>query len=325
MTYRVLVVEDHELWRRHLCSVLEQTIQWQVVGVAADGVEAVQKAEELKPDLILLDVGLPRLDGIQAARRMLAHDPGSRILLVSEHQSLDIAQAALGAGARGYIVKSDTARDLLLAMEAIVEGKRFMSARLAGRVFDVTNDVSVTREMRRHGAGFYSDESSLLNDCARFAEAALNAGTSLIAVLTDSRRDALHQRLRARGIDVDRAIRERRYVPLDVPTLLSRFIVDGRLDEARFWDAASALIMEAARAATRSDPSVAVCGEGAPTLWREGMVDTAIALERLWDDVARTFDVDVFCPYSVEDPGSGEESEAVQAIRAVHSAVHVRR
>ena len=140
MKYRVLVVEDHEWWRRYICSELEQTSQWEVVGAVSDGIEAVQKARDLKPDVILLDVGLPGLDGIQAARRMLAHDPGSRILFVTEQQSLDIAEVALGIGARGYIVKSDVGRELLPAMEAVVEGERFISAKMAGRGFETTSD-----------------------------------------------------------------------------------------------------------------------------------------------------------------------------------------
>ena len=304
--------------------MLEKASQWQVVGEASDGMDGVLKAEELKPDLILLDVGLPGLDGINAAKRMRAHNPGVRILFVSEQHSPEIAQAALATGARGYIVKSDTARDLLLAMEAVVEGRRFISARFAGRMFDATNDAPVMPEMRRHEAAFYSDESSLLDDYVRFAETALNSGISLVAVLPGSRRDALHQRLRARGIDVDSAIREKRYIPLDVTAVLPRFIVDGRLDEQRFWNAAIDIIMDAASTTTGSRPSVALCGDGAATLCRQGMVDAAISIERLWDDVARTFDVDVFCPYSVEDLSCDRQGQLVEAIHAAHSAVHGR-
>ena len=209
MRYRVLVVEDHEWWRRYISSALEQTSQWEVVGAVSDGIEAVQKARELKPDVILLDVGLPGLNGIQAARRMLAHDPSSRILFVSEQQSLDVAEVALGAGARGYIVKSKVGRELLPAMEAVVEGQRFVSAKLAGRGFQTTNDGRVVPEIRWHEAGFYTDESSLLDDYASFAETALDAGNGLVMVVTSSRRDRLYQRLQARGIDIDRIIKER--------------------------------------------------------------------------------------------------------------------
>jgi DNA-binding NarL/FixJ family response regulator len=324
LKHRVLVAENHEWWRRYICSAIERASQWQVVGTAADGMEAVYKARTLKPDLILLDVGLPTLNGLEAARQMLAHDPDSRILFVTEQQFLDIAEVAVATGARGYIVKSDVGRELLLAMEAVVEGRRFISAKLAGRVFETTKDRRVARELRCHEAGFYADESSLLNDYTGFAEAALDAGNGLVMVVTSSRRDALYQRLQARGIDIDRAIKERRCLWRDVPAALSSFTIGGRVDEARFWNAASALIMEAARGSRRDPPGVSACGDGAATLLQAGLVDAAIRLEQLWDEVARTYNVDIFCPYPSHGFRCDDENEVFRELRAVHSAVHVR-
>ena len=324
MIYRVLVVEDHERWRRHLCSVLARAAPWEVVGEASDGRHAVQKAASLKPDLVLMDIGLPSLDGLQAARRILAHDPRSKIVFVSEHQSLDILQAALATGARGYVTKSDAARELLPAMEAVIDGRWFVGARFGGRTAVAANDIAGTREMRRHEVGLYADEPSLLDEYARFSEAALRTGTSLITVLPDSRREALHQRLRACGIDVDLAARAGTYRALEVPATLSRFIVAGQLEEARFWNAASTLIIEAARVTGGTRPRAALCGDGAATLLREGLAEAAIAVEQLWDQVARTFDIDVFCPYLVEDLRCDEENAVFQTICATHSAVHAR-
>jgi len=88
LIHRVLVVDDYEPWRSHVRSVLQSTIKWRIVGEAADGPEAIQKADTLKPDLILLDVGLPTLSGIKVAERILAANPANRILFVSEHRSL---------------------------------------------------------------------------------------------------------------------------------------------------------------------------------------------------------------------------------------------
>jgi DNA-binding NarL/FixJ family response regulator len=324
LKYRVLVVEDHEWWRRHISSALEQGSQWEIVGAVSDGIEAIQKARDLKPDVILLDVGLPSLDGIQAARRILAQDPSSKILFVSEQRSLDIAEAALGSGARGYIVKSDVGRELLFAMEAVVEGERFISVKLAGRSLETTNDGLVARKIQCHEAGFYWDESSLLDAHARFAEAALDAGNGFVMVVTSSRRDWLYQRLQERGIDIDRIIKERRCLWRDVPAALSSFIIDGRVDEARFWNAASALIMEAARASKRDPPRVSLCGDAAATLLQDGLTDSAIRLEQLWDDVARTYNVDIFCPYSCHDLRCDDESPIFRDLCAAHSAVHSR-
>src|SRR4051812_34833131 len=98
---RALIVDDHPLWRRQIRSALLRNRQWQIVGEATDGLEAVEQAKALRPDLILLDIGLPTIDGFEVARRILAHDPRSRILFLSAHESWDMADVALSIGARG--------------------------------------------------------------------------------------------------------------------------------------------------------------------------------------------------------------------------------
>ncbi len=311
----MLVVEDHEWWRRYISAELGGTSHWQIVGAASDGIEAVQKARDLKPDVILLDVGLPGIDGFEAARRILSDDSSSRILFVTEQQSLEIAGAALGLGARGFVVKSDLGRDLLPALEAVVEGERFVSARMAGRGFD--------RAIRRHEAGFYADESSLLDGYTKFVEGALDAGNGLVMVFTHSRRERLQRRLQTRGIDLDRTIRQGRCLWMDVPVVLSSIMIDDRVDEGRFWNAASAVIVEAAISSRQSTPRVSACGECAPTLLQQGLTDAAIHLEQLWDDLTRTFNVDIFCPYSCHGLRCDEGNPVFRDLHAAHSAVHV--
>ena len=105
----------------------------QVIEELADGPEAIEKAKELQPDLILLDIGLPTLNGIEAARRIRKVSPDSKILFVSENRSRDVVEEALRAGGGGYVVKSDAARELLPAIKAILEGKLFISTILADR------------------------------------------------------------------------------------------------------------------------------------------------------------------------------------------------
>jgi DNA-binding NarL/FixJ family response regulator len=102
--------------------------------------EAVQKAAELKPDLIVLDIGIPKLNGIEAARQIRKLSPESRILFLSENPSPAVAKAALDTGASGYVVKSDAGRELLAAVEALIQGKRFVSARLLAS-HDLTDAV----------------------------------------------------------------------------------------------------------------------------------------------------------------------------------------
>ncbi|MEY2414597.1 MAG: two-component system, NarL family, nitrate/nitrite response regulator NarL [Acidobacteriaceae bacterium] len=102
-----------------------------MIGEASDGVEALQKAEALKPDLILLDVGLPKLDGIEAARQIRRVVPESKIVFLTENYSPDVVAEALSTGAGGYVVKSDAGRELLAAVEVVIRDNRFVSARLA--------------------------------------------------------------------------------------------------------------------------------------------------------------------------------------------------
>ena len=125
---RVLIVEDFVPFRRFLCSTLGTKPELQVVSEASDGLEAVQKAEELKPDLILLDIGLPSLNGIAAARQIRKLSPESKIIFVSQESSADIIQEALNLGAWAYVLKTRAQSDLVAAVEAVLLGRQFVSS-----------------------------------------------------------------------------------------------------------------------------------------------------------------------------------------------------
>jgi DNA-binding NarL/FixJ family response regulator len=127
---RVLVVDDYEPWRRFVHSTLQKASELRVIGEASDGLEAIQKAEGTQPDLILLDIGLPKLNGIEAASRIRGLVPFSKIIFVSDTRSPDIMSVALRAGGSGYVVKSNGATELLPAIAAVLEGKQFVSADL---------------------------------------------------------------------------------------------------------------------------------------------------------------------------------------------------
>lgn len=129
---RTILVDDYEPWLRFLRLALLVSKDLQVVGQCTDGPEAVEKAKELQPDLILLDIGLPSLNGIEVARRIRDISPTSKILFVSENRSPDVAEEALRTGAGGYVVKSGAARELLGAIKAVLEGKRFISPTVTG-------------------------------------------------------------------------------------------------------------------------------------------------------------------------------------------------
>lgn len=127
---RVLVVEDYKPFRRLVCSTLGKREDLQVICEVSDGLEAVRKAEELKPDVVVLDLGLPTLNGIEAARQIRRLAPESRIIVVSLESSPDVVQEALSVGAQAYVAKKNVATDLLAAMEAVLEGRQFVSSGL---------------------------------------------------------------------------------------------------------------------------------------------------------------------------------------------------
>jgi DNA-binding NarL/FixJ family response regulator len=123
---RVLVVEDFLPFRQLICATLGTRPDLQVICEASDGLEAVQKAEELQPDLILLDIGLPTLNGLDAAQQIRRLAPDSRIIFVSQESSADVVESALGLGALGYVAKTRVASDLLDAVDAVTSEKQFV-------------------------------------------------------------------------------------------------------------------------------------------------------------------------------------------------------
>jgi DNA-binding NarL/FixJ family response regulator len=135
MPVRILVVDDHPIVRHGLRTLLGGRPEWEIIDEAEDGIEAVEKADRLKPDVVVLDVSMPRMDGLEACRRIRKSVPKSEVLMVTQHDSPQMMREALGAGARGYIVKSDAARDLLAALEAVSQHKLFI-ARNRGQVGD---------------------------------------------------------------------------------------------------------------------------------------------------------------------------------------------
>jgi len=125
MTIRILLVDDHPIVRQGLRTLLEGRPGWEVIGEASDGVEAVDQAGALKPDVMVLDVTMPRMNGLEACRLIRQKAPGVEILFVTQHDSPQMMREALDAGARGYVVKSNAARDLLEAVEAVSEHRAF--------------------------------------------------------------------------------------------------------------------------------------------------------------------------------------------------------
>ncbi|HEX3352660.1 MAG TPA: response regulator transcription factor [Terriglobales bacterium] len=129
----ILVVDDHEVVRRAICSLLSSDPVLNVICQTADGEQAVQKAEEFQPDLVLMDISLPGISGIEAARRIRRVSPKTQIIFLSQHDSLQMVHDAMNVGGHGYVAKIDAGAELLKAIRAVREGKQFVSQRIVSQ------------------------------------------------------------------------------------------------------------------------------------------------------------------------------------------------
>lgn len=133
---RILVADDHEIVRQGLRRILENQPGWEVCGEAASGREAVAKARQLKPDVAMLDFGMPELNGAEAARQILKESPRTEVLVLTMHDAEQLVREVLAAGARGYVLKSDASRDLVAAVQALLAHKTFLSPGVSKVVVD---------------------------------------------------------------------------------------------------------------------------------------------------------------------------------------------
>jgi DNA-binding NarL/FixJ family response regulator len=299
---RILVVEDHAPFRHLICTALQRRAEFQIIE-AADGLEAVQKVEELQPDLILLDINLPKLHGFGVAKRIRRLDPHARLLFMSQESSADIVREAFRLGASGYIQKLHAATDLLPAIDAVLGGRRFVSSNVA------LTELTDAPAPRRHEILFCSDDAAVVDGFTRFIAAALNVADAAIVLVTESHRTHLLQELRTQGVDIDGAFERGTCLVFDA---------DVTPDPVRFLEAING-VREAAAKAGKAHPRVAFCGERAGRLWAAGRTAEAVQLEQLCSELAH--DVDILCAYPVPHT---EDDQMLTRICAEHTAVSSR-
>lgn len=151
------MVEDSEPFRNFICSTIGKRPGLQIVGEVRDGLEAVRSAEKLRPDLIVLDIGLPFLNGIEVARRIRKLSAESKLLFVSQESSVDVVQEALGTGAHGYVVKTDAGSELLEGVSAVLQGQQFVGRRFSGHDFFGASHEDAFQDQREIPVRYNSD------------------------------------------------------------------------------------------------------------------------------------------------------------------------
>jgi CheY-like chemotaxis protein len=311
---RILVVEDHELFRRFVCRTLKKSSEFRVVCEVSDGLEAVRIAEELQPDLVVLDIGLPGINGLEAARRIRRSCPDSKILFLSMETDVNVVQEALRVGALGYVEKTRVVMDLPAAVEAVCQGRQFVSNGLSADSFAATASNCACG----HEVQFYSDDAIFLDSLIPFITNSLRAGNKTVVIATEPHRKALLQHLHANELDCVAAIGQGLYSSLDAADALSAFMEDSGPNRGKFLSTFGPLVRGAEAIAEAKPKSVVVFGEMVAVLCAEGKTVAAIQLEQLWNELLRSHRFLLRCAYPTTD---GRKEELYAEICAEHNAV----
>jgi DNA-binding NarL/FixJ family response regulator len=134
--FRILVADDHEVVRKGLISILKQKPEWQVCGEACNGREAVEQAAQLIPDVVVMDISMPGLNGLEATDQIVRANPSTKVLVLTLHDSDDLIRDVLNAGARGFLLKSDSVCELVAAVEALLRDKTYFTSKVADMVLE---------------------------------------------------------------------------------------------------------------------------------------------------------------------------------------------
>ena len=323
LTTRVLLVEDHGGFRQYVRSALEARPELQLVAEAVDGLEAVEKCVQLQPDVVLMDIGLPRLNGIDAARRIRVVVPSCKIIFLTQERAPEIMQEAFKLGATAYVVKTRAAKDLFPALLAARDGRQFSSSaaatpqpltrpRLESQVSGP--GPRTLPGSRSHEAHIYPDDESFVAGLAAFIARSLKSQKAVLALL-GPHRDPVLSAVQASGIDLNAAIAAGRFATVDDFELVTELLAEGRANRAGFLTAS----IEMLEKLMKSNPGreVSVCGECGTHLFAQGRGEIALQVEHVWDEIAGQYGIQAFCAYLLSD--IPRESPAYEQIRFAHS------
>jgi DNA-binding NarL/FixJ family response regulator len=306
---RVLLADDHIAFLESVKRLVEAAFD--VVALAGGGRQALELARRLQPDVVVLDIGMPGLDGFQTLEQLRRQNPEARVVFLTMHRDDDFVSAAINAGAHGYVLKSRAAMDLISAIHHA----------LAGRLFVPSLTSLSTVAGSQHIVQFHADERQFLDDVSALVGATLRSGEPVLIVASEATRIGVAQRLQAREMNLAMLAERRQYVEQDSALAVSQIVHDGSPDEERVREIIHGL--DRLRLAAPKGPRgrLTIVGDIAISLCRSGDTEAALEVERIWNEVTRPLPFFTVCSYPIECFEQPAARNQLPRLCAEHTAV----
>jgi DNA-binding NarL/FixJ family response regulator len=322
-TVEILIADDRELFRRMVRSLVESQSAYHICGEAGDGLQAIERARQLRPDVVLMDINMPRMNGLEATRIIGREIPECNVIIVTQNDARIAREQAREVNAKGFVTKSDLSRDLLPMIEKCRKAKpeareaktakarivQWKGAAMENNSLHQTKSAASHAEPwcgvlnsaapRDHIVQLYQDQQFLNRAVCRFAAAAIMNGEGVILVPTVAHWDAFRPRLESEGVDVKAAEKRGQLTVVDADNLLPTFMRDGMPDSPVFLGLAQNVISQA-RGEGRY-PKVRWWGEMVNILWERGDVAASMQLEDQFDQLAHEQDIAIFCSFLMDN------------------------